>query len=88
MTFNSFETHPFHFRGPYWRPPRREEYLRWLEEYREELKAGLVKADQDPLPVYLATLGGASRRGAMRRSPMTDIREVEGGDAILSSGQG
>jgi len=37
----------FYFRGPWWRPPSREEYLRWLEEYREELKAELEEVERE-----------------------------------------
>jgi len=37
----------FHFRRPYWRPPRRKEYLRWLEEYREELKTELDEVERE-----------------------------------------
>jgi hypothetical protein len=54
--YHSFRFGPFgfgfphfglHFRGPYWRPPRRDEYLRWLEEYREELKAELTEMERE-----------------------------------------
>jgi len=37
----------FHFRGPYWRPPRREEYPRWLEEYKKELEAELAEVERE-----------------------------------------
>ena len=41
MTHNSL-----HFLDPYWRHPRREVYLCWLDEYREELNAELAERMQ------------------------------------------
>ena len=64
----------FHFRGPYWRPPRREDYLRWLEEYKEELETGLAEVERKIEELKRET---ETRRSSLFPGPASGIKSVE-----------